>query len=125
MHCGTQKPEFNGGIMRPTFEILTDSPYGEAVWIESVENLKNAREELREVARIAPRRDCFIYSDDSGIVEIVLRADFQGLRRAYSLTGEHDGSRSYRSTSAAPIQGTIGKRLSVVDAPITVETVDP
>jgi len=47
--------------MRPTFNIFTDSPDGEAVWIESVENLKNAREELREVARIAPRRDCFIY----------------------------------------------------------------
>ena len=88
--------------MRPTFNIFTDSPDGEAVWIESVENLQNAREELGEVARIAPRRDCFIYSEESGIVEVVLRADFQGLRKAYSLTGEHDGSRSYRSTSANP-----------------------
>jgi hypothetical protein len=88
--------------MRPTFNIFTDSPDGEAVWIESVENLENAREELREVARIAPRRDCFIYSEESGIVEVVLRADFQGLRKAYSLTGEHDGSRSYRSSSTDP-----------------------
>jgi hypothetical protein len=88
--------------MRPTFNIFTDSPDGEAVWIESVENLKNAREELREVARIAPRRDCFIHSEESGIVEIVLRADFQGLRKAYSLADEHDGSRSYRSSSANP-----------------------
>ena len=88
--------------MRPTFNIFTDSPDGEAVWIESVENLKNAREELREVARIAPRRDCFIYSEESGIVEVVLRADFQGLRKAYLLTEEHDDSRSYRSSSANP-----------------------
>ena len=88
--------------MRPTFNIFTDSPDGEAVWIESVENLGSAREELREVARIVPRRDCFIHSEESGIVEIVLRADFQGLRKAYSLTGEHDGSRSYRSSSANP-----------------------
>jgi len=88
--------------MRPAFNIFTDSPDGEPVWIESLENLKNAREELREIARIAPRRDCFVYSEESGVVEIVLRADFQGLRRAYSLTGEHDGSRSYRSSSADP-----------------------
>jgi len=88
--------------MRPTFNIFTDSPDGEAVWIESVENLENAREELREVARIAPRRDCFIYSEESGIVEVVLRADFQGLRKAYSLAEEHDDSRSYRSSSANP-----------------------
>lgn len=86
--------------MRPTFEIFTDSPDGKPVWIESAENLTNAREELREVARIAPRRDCFIYSEQSGVVEIVLRADFQELRKAYSLTGKHDGSRSYRSHSA-------------------------
>jgi hypothetical protein len=88
--------------MRPTFNIFADSPDGEAVWIESVETLKNAREELREVARIAPRRDCFIYSEKSGIVEIVLRADFQGIRKSYSLAEEHDGSRSYRSSSANP-----------------------
>ena len=88
--------------MRPTFNIFTDSPDGEAVWIESVENLENAREDLKEAARIAPRRDCFIYSEESGIVEIVLRADFQGLRRTYSLTGEHNNSRSYRSPYANP-----------------------
>ena len=88
--------------MRPTFNIFTDSPDGEPVWIESVENLENAREDLREAARIAPRRDCFIYSEESGIVEIVLRADFQGLRRTYSLTGEHSNSRSYRSSCPNP-----------------------
>jgi hypothetical protein len=88
--------------MRPTFDIFTVSPDGEPAWIESVETLENAREDLMETARIAPRRDCFVYSDESGIVEVVLRADFQGLRRTYSLTGEHDGSRSYRSSSADP-----------------------
>ena len=44
---------------------------------QSVQDLEGARERLREVARIAPRRDCFIYSDDNGIVEIIVHADFQ------------------------------------------------
>jgi hypothetical protein len=43
-----ERPEFNGGIMRPTFEIFADSPDDEPVWIESVENLKNAREPHRQ-----------------------------------------------------------------------------
>jgi phosphoketolase len=89
--------------MRPTFDIFTVSPDGEPVWIESVETLENAREDLMETARIAPRRDCFVYSDGSGIVEVVLRADFQGLRRTYSLTGEHDNSCSYRSFLRRPV----------------------
>jgi hypothetical protein len=67
--------------MRQTFDIFTDSPGAEPVWIESVQDLKDAREVLREVARIAPRRDCFIYSEESGIVEIIIHADFQALRR--------------------------------------------
>ena len=70
--------------MRPTFDIFTISPDGQPFWIESIENLKNARESLREVARIAPRRDCFIYSKESGVMEIIVRADFQELRMAYS-----------------------------------------
>jgi hypothetical protein len=88
--------------MRPTFDIFAVSPDGEPVWIESVETLENAREDLREAAPIAPRRDCFISSEESGIVEIVLRADFQALRRTYSLRGEHSNSRSYRSSCANP-----------------------
>jgi hypothetical protein len=64
--------------MRQTFDIFTDSPGAEPVWIQ---DLKDAREVLREVARIAPRRDCFIYSEESGIVEIIIHADFQALRR--------------------------------------------
>ena len=70
--------------MQLTFDIFTISPDGQPLWIESVENLKNAREDLREVARIAPRRDCFIYSAESGVVEIIIHADFQALRVAYS-----------------------------------------
>ena len=72
--------------MRPTFDIFTDSPGAQPVWIESVQDLEGAKERLREVARIAPRRDCFIYADGSGIVEIIVHADFQTLRRHISLT---------------------------------------
>ena len=69
-----------------TFDIFTDSPGAQPVWIESAEELEDARERLREVARIAPRRDCFIYSEESGIVEIIVHADFQVLRRHVDLT---------------------------------------
>ena len=72
-----------------SFDIFTDSPGAQPVWIESVEDLEVARERLREVARIAPRRDCFIYSEESGVVEIITSADFQALRKVYSLTDEH------------------------------------
>lgn len=72
--------------MRSTFDILTDSPGARPVWIESAQELEDARERLREVARIAPRRDCFIYSESSGIVEIIVHADFQALIRHISLT---------------------------------------
>lgn len=88
--------------MQPTFDIFAVSPSGEPVWIESVETFENAREDLREAARIAPQRDCFIYSEESGIVEVVLRSNFRELRRAYSLTEEHGSARSYRSSCADP-----------------------
>jgi hypothetical protein len=76
----------NGAKMRQPFDIYTDSPGARPVWIESAQELEDARERLREVARIAPRRDCFIYSDDGGIVEIIVHAEFQALRRHISLT---------------------------------------
>jgi hypothetical protein len=72
--------------MRPPFDIFTDSPDAQPVWIESAQDLEDARKRLREVARIAPRRDCFIYSGESGIVEIIVHADFQALRRHFDLT---------------------------------------
>ena len=69
-----------------TFDIFTDSPDAQPVWIESAQELEDARERLREVARIAPRRDCCIYSEESGIVEIIVHADFQALKRHIDLT---------------------------------------
>ncbi len=72
--------------MRPPFDIFTDSPDGQPVWIESVQDLEGARECLREMARTAPRRDCFIYSEESGVVEIIVHADFQALRRHINLS---------------------------------------
>lgn len=84
--------------MRPTFDIFIDSPGAQPEWIESAEDLEDAKERLREVACIAPRRDCFIYTNDGGIVEVILRADFQEFRRRYSLLEEHDDTRSYRSS---------------------------
>jgi hypothetical protein len=81
------RAEFNEDKMRSTFDIFTDSSNAQPVWIESVQDLEDARESLRAVARIAPRRDCFIYSKESGVVEIITRADFQALRMAYSPHG--------------------------------------
>lgn len=69
-----------------TFDIFTDSLGAQPVWIVSAQEFEDARERLREVARIAPRRDCFIYSDGGGIVEIIVHADFQALRRHIHLT---------------------------------------
>jgi len=80
-----ERLEFNRGRMRPPFDIFTDSPGAQPVWIESAQDLEDARERLREVARIAPRRDCFICSDGGGIVEIIVHADFQALRRHINL----------------------------------------
>jgi hypothetical protein len=40
----------NGGKMHPTFAIFAMLPDGQPFWIESVENLEDARERLREVA---------------------------------------------------------------------------
>jgi hypothetical protein len=81
-----ERAEFNGGKMQLPFDIFTDSPGAQPVWIESAQDIEDARQCLREVARIAPRRDCFIYSDERGIVEIIVHADFQALRRHISLT---------------------------------------
>jgi hypothetical protein len=50
--------------MRPTYDIFTESPGGQPVWIESVRDL---------------------YSDERGIMEIIVHADFQALRRHIDL----------------------------------------
>jgi hypothetical protein len=61
--------------MRLTFAIFTMLPDGEPLWIESVDNIEDARERLREVARNISG-DCFIYSEGHGVVELI-NADFQ------------------------------------------------
>ena len=61
--------------MRPTFAIFTMLPDGEPLWVESVDNLEDAREHLREVARNISG-DCFIYSAGHGVVELI-NSDFQ------------------------------------------------
>jgi len=72
--------------MRPTFDIFMDSPDAQTSLDRSVQDLGDARARLRKWARIAPRRDCFIYSQESGVVEVIIRADFQALRRRIDLT---------------------------------------
>ena len=70
--------------MGSTFDIFEISFDGLPVWRESVKDLKTARERLRQVARASPRRDCFIYSKDGGVVEIIFRTDFRKLWMTYS-----------------------------------------
>jgi hypothetical protein len=62
--------------MRPAFSILAVMPDGHPLWIESVENLEDARERLREVARNAPG-DCFIYSEKTGVVALAIHSDLR------------------------------------------------
>ena len=62
--------------MRTTFAIFTMLPDGQPFWIESVENLEDARERLREVARNAPG-DCFIYSEKTGVVALAIHSDLR------------------------------------------------
>ena len=61
--------------MRPTFAIFAMLPDGQPLWIESADNLEDARERLGEVARNISG-DCFIYSAGHGIVELI-NADFR------------------------------------------------
>jgi hypothetical protein len=63
--------------IRPTFDISTVSPNGRPLRIESVQRLEDAKERLREVARTVPRRNCFIYSQESSVVEIIIRSDLR------------------------------------------------
>ena len=62
--------------MRPTFAIFATLPDGQPFWIESVANLQDARERLREVARNAPG-DCFIYSARSGVVALIIHSELR------------------------------------------------
>ena len=84
--------------MRPPFDIYSGLS-GCPTSLDRIgsRHCEDARERLREVARIAPRRDCFLCSDDSGIVEIIVHADFQALRRHIDLAKQFFEPRSSRS----------------------------
>ena len=51
-------------------------PDGQPFWIESVENLEEARVRLREVARNAPG-DCFLYSEKNGVVALIIHSELR------------------------------------------------
>ncbi len=57
--------------MEPKFDSFMRLAHGQALWIESCENLAEARKRLVEVTRNAPG-DCFIYSEEKGVVELVV-----------------------------------------------------
>jgi hypothetical protein len=57
--------------MRRTFHIFINSG-GHAHYVETVENLAAARKRLKQVAQNASG-DCFLYSVDEGIVELIVR----------------------------------------------------
>jgi hypothetical protein len=60
--------------MQTAFDIFVRLPDGHPLWIEAVQNLEQARKSLKKVARNA-MGDCFIYSEKSGIVELIVRSD--------------------------------------------------
>jgi hypothetical protein len=57
--------------MGPRFDIFTRLPDGHPLWVQSFENFAEARERLEEVARKAVG-DCFIYSEQKGIVAFIV-----------------------------------------------------
>jgi hypothetical protein len=59
--------------MRRTFHIFINSG-GHAQYLETVENLAAARKRLKQVAQNASG-DCFLYSVDEGIVELIVRPE--------------------------------------------------
>jgi hypothetical protein len=58
------------------FDIFTTSPSGRARHIESVESLAVARKHLKQLA-LSAAGDCFIYSEEGGIVELMIHSDRQ------------------------------------------------
>jgi hypothetical protein len=58
------------------FDIFTTSPSGSARHIESVEGLAVARKHLKQLA-LSAAGDCFIYSKEGGIVELIVHSDPQ------------------------------------------------
>ena len=60
--------------MRRTFDIFITAG-GHARYVETVENLAAARKRLKQLAHNASG-DCFLYSIQSGIVELIVRPEF-------------------------------------------------
>ena len=58
----------------PAFDIFTTSPSGNARHIESVGSLAAARQHLKQLA-LSATGDCFIYSEENGIVELFVKSD--------------------------------------------------
>jgi hypothetical protein len=63
-----------------TFEIFVTSPTGRSRHIESAESLTVARNRLKHLGCSATG-DCFIVSEDSGIVELIVHPEVQKTRR--------------------------------------------
>ena len=59
--------------MRRTFHIFINSG-GHALYVETVENLAAARKRLKQLASESSG-DCFLYSIESGIVELIVRPE--------------------------------------------------
>ena len=59
--------------MRSTFDIFTTAG-GHARYVETVKNLAAARKRLKQLASKSSG-DCFLYSIQSGIVELIVRPD--------------------------------------------------
>lgn len=59
--------------MRPTFDIFTTAD-GHAQYVETVKNLAAARKRLKQLASKSSG-DCFLYSIESGIVELIVRPE--------------------------------------------------
>jgi len=59
--------------MHPTFDIFTTAG-GHACYVETVKNLAAARKRLKQLASKSSG-DCFLYSIQSGIVELILRPE--------------------------------------------------
>ena len=59
--------------MRPTFDIFTTAG-GHARYVETVKNLAVARKRLKQLAHNTSG-DCFLYSIQSGIVELIVRPE--------------------------------------------------
>jgi len=59
--------------MHPTFDIFTTAG-GHARYVETAKNLAAARKRLKQLASKSSG-DCFLYSIQSGIVELILRPE--------------------------------------------------